>query len=97
MARKTTTANTPWRQPAATAMGGTAAAISMAPAGTPRPIIDKLHGELVKITSNPELRRQWGAQGSAALTMGVDEFTKYLNDDITKWSNLVKSAGIKVD
>ena len=35
MARKTATANTPWRQPAATAMGGTAAAISMAPAGTP--------------------------------------------------------------
>lgn len=29
--------------------------------------------------------------------MGVDEFTKYLNDDIAKWSNLVKTAGIKVD
>jgi len=27
----------------------------------------------------------------------VDEFTKYLNEDIAKWSNLVKSAGIKVD
>jgi tripartite-type tricarboxylate transporter receptor subunit TctC len=31
------------------------------------------------------------------MTMGVDEFTKYLNDDIAKWSNLVKTAGIKVD
>jgi tripartite-type tricarboxylate transporter receptor subunit TctC len=29
--------------------------------------------------------------------MNVDEFTKYLNEDIAKWSNLVKSAGIKVD
>jgi len=69
----------------------------MAPKGTPAAIVNRLNAEISKITSNPELRRQWGAQGSAALTMGVDEFTKYLNDDITKWSNLVKSAGIKVD
>jgi tripartite-type tricarboxylate transporter receptor subunit TctC len=69
----------------------------MAPKGTPAAIVNRLNAEISKITSNPELRRQWGAQGSAALTMGVDEFTKYLNDDITKWSNLVKNAGIKVD
>jgi tripartite-type tricarboxylate transporter receptor subunit TctC len=69
----------------------------MAPKGTPAAIVNRLNAEISKITSNPELRRQWGAQGSAALTMGVDEFTKYLNDDITKLSNLVKSAGIKVD
>ena len=69
----------------------------MAPKGTPAAIVNRLNAEISKITSNPDLRRQWGAQGSAALTMGVDEFTKYLNDDIAKWSNLVKSAGIKVD
>jgi len=69
----------------------------MTPKGTPAAIVNRLNAEISKITSNPELRRQWGAQGSAALTMGVDEFTKYLNDDIAKWSNLVKSAGIKVD
>lgn len=69
----------------------------MAPKGTPPAIVNRLNAEISKITSNPELRRQWGAQGSAALTMGVDEFTKYLNEDIAKWSNLVKSAGIKVD
>ena len=69
----------------------------MAPKGTPAAIINRLNAEISKITSSPDLRRQWGAQGSAAMTMGVDEFTKYLNDDIAKWSNLVKSAGIKVD
>ena len=31
------------------------------------------------------------------MTMTVGEFEKYLNDDIAKWSNLVKTAGIKVD
>ena len=69
----------------------------MAPRGTPAAIVNRLNAEISKITANPELRRQWGAQGSAAMTMNVDEFTRYLNDDIAKWSNLVKSAGIKVD
>jgi len=69
----------------------------MAPKGTPPAVINRLNAEISKITSNPELRRQWAAQGSAAVTMGVDEFTRYLNEDIAKWSNLVKSAGIKVD
>jgi tripartite-type tricarboxylate transporter receptor subunit TctC len=69
----------------------------MAPRGTPAAIVNRLNAEISKITANPELRRQWAGQGTAAMSMNVDEFTKYLNDDITKWSNLVKSAGIKVD
>lgn len=69
----------------------------MAPKGTPAAIVNRLNAEIARITTNPELRRQWAAQGSAAMTMGVEEFTRYLNDDIAKWSNLVKSAGIKVD
>ena len=69
----------------------------MAPRGTPAAIVNRLNAEISKITANPELRRQWAAQGTAAMSMNVDEFTKYLNDDIAKWSNLVKSAGIKVD
>ena len=69
----------------------------MAPKGTPATIVNRLNAEISKITSNPELRRQWGTQGSAAMTMSVDEFTRYLNEDIAKWSNLVKTAGIKVD
>jgi tripartite-type tricarboxylate transporter receptor subunit TctC len=69
----------------------------MAPRGTPAAIVNRLNAEITKITANPELRRQWAGQGTAAMSMNVDEFTKYLNEDIAKWSNLVKSAGIKVD
>ena len=69
----------------------------MAPRGTPAAIVNRLNAEISRITANPELRRQWAGQGTAALSMNVDEFTKYLNEDIAKWSNLVKSAGIKVD
>ena len=67
----------------------------MAPKGTPAAVVTKLNAELSKITSNPEVRRAWGAQGTTPMTMGVDEFTRYMNDDITKWARIVKISGAK--
>jgi tripartite-type tricarboxylate transporter receptor subunit TctC len=69
----------------------------VAPKGTPAPIVNRLNAEISKITSNPEVRRGWVAQGTAAMTMSVDEFTRYLNDDIAKWAQVVKTAHIKLD
>ena len=69
----------------------------MAPKGTPPAIIAKLNAEVAKITSNSEVRRNWTAQGTTAMTMGVDEFTKYMNDDITKWAHIVKVSGAKAE
>ena len=67
----------------------------MAPKGTPAAVVTRLNAELSKITSNPEVRRAWGAQGTTPMTMGVDEFTRYMNDDITKWARIVKISGAK--
>jgi tripartite-type tricarboxylate transporter receptor subunit TctC len=67
----------------------------MAPKGTPTAIVNRLNAELGRITANPEVRRAWAAQGTAAMTMGVDEFTRYLNDDIAKWARIVKISGAK--
>jgi tripartite-type tricarboxylate transporter receptor subunit TctC len=69
----------------------------MAPKGTPAAIVNKLNAEVGKITANPEVRRAWTAQGTTAMTMGVDEFTKYMNDDITKWARIVKFSGAKAE
>ncbi len=69
----------------------------MAPKGTPQPIVDKLNAEISKITGNPEVRKAWAAQGTTAMTMGVAEFTRYMNEDITKWERIVKISGAKVD
>ena len=69
----------------------------MAPKGTPPAVINKLNAELAKITSNPEVRRAWAAQGTTAMTMGVDEFTRYTSDDITKWARIVKISGAKAE
>ena len=69
----------------------------MAPKGTPAPIVNRLNAELAKITGNPEVRKAWAAQGTTAMTMGVDEFSRYTADDITKWARIVKLSGAKVD
>ena len=69
----------------------------LAPKGTPRAIVDKLNAEISKVTANPEVRRIWAAQGTAALTRGVDEFSRYVQDDITKWARIVKISGATAD
>ena len=69
----------------------------MAPKATPPAVLAKLNAELAKITGNAEVRRAWAAQGSTAMTMGVDEFSRYVSDDIAKWAHIVKVSGAKVD
>ncbi|WP_353506620.1 tripartite tricarboxylate transporter substrate binding protein [Variovorax flavidus] len=69
----------------------------MAPKGTPAAIVDRLNAEVVKIVSNPEVVRAWKAQGATPLTMNVADFTRYMNEDIDKWSRIVKISGAKAD
>jgi len=69
----------------------------MAPKGTPPAVVNRLNAELSKITSSAELRRTWAAQGTTPMTMTVDEFSKYLNDDIAKWAHIVKVSGAKAE
>jgi tripartite-type tricarboxylate transporter receptor subunit TctC len=69
----------------------------MAPRGTPAAIVNKLNAEIAKITGNAEVRRAWAAQGTTAMTMGVDEFARHLQADITKWAHVVKVSGAKAE
>ncbi len=69
----------------------------MAPKGTPAAVVAKLNAEVGKITSNAEIRRAWTAQGTTAMTMPVDEFTRYVAADITKWAHIVKVSGAKAE
>ena len=67
----------------------------MAPAGTPKEIVDALNKAVVKIQQNPEVLAIWSKQGATHLIMNPAAFTNYLNADIQKWANIVKTAGIK--
>jgi tripartite-type tricarboxylate transporter receptor subunit TctC len=69
----------------------------MAPAGTPRPILEKLNGAVNKILAAPEVKSIWEKQGAQPMGMGVDEFDSFLRADIVKWSKVVKLSGAKVD
>ncbi|HYL91357.1 MAG TPA: tripartite tricarboxylate transporter substrate binding protein [Burkholderiales bacterium] len=69
----------------------------MAPAGTPRPILEKLNAEVNKIINAPDVKEAWGKQGAVPMGMSVDEFGKFVREDIAKWSKLVKATGMKVD
>jgi len=69
----------------------------MAPKGTPAAVVNKLNAEVAKITGNADVRKAWAAQGTTPMTMGVDEFNRYLNDDIAKWANIVRISGAKAE
>jgi tripartite-type tricarboxylate transporter receptor subunit TctC len=68
----------------------------MAPKGTPQPIVDKLNAEIVKVLQRPEVKEAWAKQGAEPLIMTPAEFTAYLEKDITKWAEVVKISGAKV-
>jgi tripartite-type tricarboxylate transporter receptor subunit TctC len=69
----------------------------MAPKATPAAVVSKLNAEISKITSNPEVKVQWGKQGAAPLVMSPDAFAKYASDDVAKWARIVKISGAKAD
>ena len=69
----------------------------MAPAGTPRPVLEKLNGAVNKVLESPEVKETWAKQGAVPMGMSIDEFEKFLRADIVKWSKVVKLSGAKVD
>ena len=69
----------------------------MAPAGTPKAIVDKLNAEINKAISRADVKEAWDKQGAVPLVMTPAEFDAYLRKDIEKWANVVKAAGIKAD
>lgn len=69
----------------------------MAPAGTPKPVIDRLNTEVNKILMQPEVKEAWAKSDSQVLLMTPEELGKSLNADVKKWTELVKSANIKLD
>ena len=69
----------------------------MAPASTPRPVLERLNAEVNKVLGSAEVKEAWSKQGAVPMGMSVDEFGKFLREDVQKWSKLVKDTGMKVD
>jgi tripartite-type tricarboxylate transporter receptor subunit TctC len=65
----------------------------MAPAGTPKPIVDKLNAAVNDAIKRPDIVKLWKDQGAMPMAMSPEEFDKFLRADIVKWSEVVKKFG----
>ena len=68
----------------------------MAPAKTPREIVNRLHDEVVKALATPEVRERFAALGADAWTLRPEQFDAYIRDEIKSNAVLVKAAGLEV-
>jgi tripartite-type tricarboxylate transporter receptor subunit TctC len=67
----------------------------VAPAGTPQPIVDKLHRDIQDVVKSPELTAAFAREGASAVTMSTAAFGKYMEDAMAKWARVVKEGNIK--
>lgn len=69
----------------------------VAPAGTPKAITGRLQAGLHKTLNAPEMKARLSAQAIDGIASTPEQLTKHLRDEITKWTAVVKAAGLKVD
>lgn len=70
---------------------------AFAPAGTPRPIVNKLNAAIVKALKAPEVSAQLSQQGADLVASSPEEFDAYLKSETEKWSKVIKAAGIRAN
>jgi tripartite-type tricarboxylate transporter receptor subunit TctC len=66
-----------------------------APAKTPRPIIDRLHSEIVRALNTSELRERLQGLGADPVGNTPEQYTAFMQNEIVKWGKVIKAAGIK--
>ncbi len=69
----------------------------MAPAGTPRPVLEKLNAAVNRIIDAPDVKAAWAKQGAVPMGMTIDEFDRFLRAEIVKWAKVVQASGAKQD
>ena len=68
-----------------------------APAGTPPSVVNALNAETIKTMRLPDLRERLGSQGADAVTNTPEQFAAYVKEELTKWTRVVKTSGMKAD
>lgn len=68
-----------------------------APAGVPRPVVDKLSAEMIKAVNDPEIRSKLVAQGIEPGGMSPAELSAFQKSEVEKWARVIKAGNIKVD
>jgi tripartite-type tricarboxylate transporter receptor subunit TctC len=69
----------------------------LAPAGTPEPVVSKLHGAFVQAVHAPEVAKQMEDQGAEAVTNTPQAFAAFIASETERFGKIVKTLGIKAD
>jgi tripartite-type tricarboxylate transporter receptor subunit TctC len=69
----------------------------LAPAGTPREIVSRVHAEVVKILAMPAVRDNLSAQGADIVGNSPEEFGAWIRTEVKKWAEVIRVSGAKVD
>jgi tripartite-type tricarboxylate transporter receptor subunit TctC len=67
----------------------------LAPAGTPAPVIDRIHKALVRAAGSADVKSRLAAQGVDVVSTSPAEFSKVIREELAQWASVVKAAGIK--
>ena len=69
----------------------------LAPAGTPRSVISRIHADTLKVLASPALVERLKAESLDIVTMQPDEFGAYLRSEIAKWRDVIRQANIRFE
>ncbi len=65
--------------------------------GTPKDIVDKMSAEVQTALVSPEIKERWASMGATVPKMTRPELANYINQEIVRWSQVVKTSGAKLD
>ena len=68
-----------------------------APAGTPKPIVDQLHREIMKILRQPDMQDRLKVLGMQPSTMTIEQFSTFQKVEVEKWAQVIKAANVKLE
>jgi tripartite-type tricarboxylate transporter receptor subunit TctC len=68
-----------------------------APAGTPAPVVARLHGALVKVLADPAVKKKLAEQGAEPYSESPEQFAEFMRKETAKWSKVVKESGASAD
>lgn len=69
----------------------------VAPAGTPRPIIDRLHAELSAALKQPDVIERFKGEGAEPAGLPPDDFARFMRTESSKWGRVVKLSGMRAE
>ncbi len=69
----------------------------IAPAGTPKDVIARMHKEVVRASEAPEVKEMVAKQGSEAFVTGPEEFGAFMRAETAKWGRVIKISGVRLN